>query len=222
MGYTTPHTGREYLKAAALRVCHDYMLRAQYRSVEHKQDLLRETREIDFCAQLGWFFGPSAYLSAQGTSEEDLVVEGPTIRCEVKFLRPPARAWDVVEKDWNWLLGLTGANDEFLKNGFIIFWPGPELHPQKTCVTLPAETDGTYSKSRLAAMLPLIDIAGSTVTWKAEALIPRQSFLIMPGGKRIRCDIIGTPSHPVWACLYTRATPQEIEDLKLIQSIEAK
>lgn len=222
MGYTTPHSGREYLKAAALRVCHDYMLRSQYRSPETKRDLLKETREIDFCAQLGWFFGTSAFLAAQGTSEEDLIVEGPTLKCEVKFLRPPARAWETIEKDWVWLLSLTGVNDEFAKNGFIIFWPGTDLHPQEKCVNVPTEADGTYSTSKIAAMLPLVDVSGSTLTWKAEAQVLRESFIIMPGGKRIRCDIIGTPSHPVWACLYTRATPTELDELKLIPQIEAK
>jgi hypothetical protein len=222
MGYTTPHTGREYLKAAALRVCHDYMLRALYRPTDQKRDLLKETREIDFCSQLGWFFGTSAYLSAQGTSEEDLVVEGPTLRCEVKFLRPPARSWEVVEKDWNWLLSLTGVNDEFGRNGFIVFWPGVDLHSQQDCVSLPAESNGTYNKTKLAAMLPLIDVVGNGLSWKHGDSVSRQSFIILPGGKRIRCDVVGDLSHPVWACLYTRATPRDIETLTLIPKIEAK
>jgi hypothetical protein len=38
---------------------------------------------------------------------------------------------------------------------------------------------------------------------------PRASLLSMPQGKRVRVDIIGARTDPLWCCIYTRVTPDE-------------
>jgi hypothetical protein len=102
MAYTSPHTVREFLSAAALQVVHDCVIRCQHRTARDKKALLKSTREIDLCARLAAFFGAVAHLAAQGisaSSEPDLAVAGPTIRAEVKYFRPPARNWADLTRD---------------------------------------------------------------------------------------------------------------------------
>jgi hypothetical protein len=37
-------------------------------------------------------------LAAQGTNDIDIIVDGPTIRAEVKYFAPPAPAWAGLKK----------------------------------------------------------------------------------------------------------------------------
>ena len=101
MAYSTPHVAREFIFAASLRVCHHYVLTCQRLAKADKKLMLERTREIDLCSKLAEFFGPNAYLAAQGTNQIDLLVKGPTIQAEVKYFRPPARQWSNLTSDWN-------------------------------------------------------------------------------------------------------------------------
>lgn len=124
MGYSSPHHGREFLRAAALGVCHHYQLRVQYRPpADRKRIILEETAEIDVCGRLAGFFGANAYLSAQGSNGADVIVDGPTLRAEVKFLRENKTPWSEIVIDWNRLRDLNDTNGDFKKNGFLLFFP---------------------------------------------------------------------------------------------------
>jgi len=156
MAYSTPHTAREYLYGACLKIHHEHVLMCRGRSIPRKRKMIRAVREIDLCRYLASYFGHSATLAAQGTSEEDLKVKAPTIRAEVKYLRPPARNYSAVHKDWDWLTRVSSSGDEFDKRAWVIFWPSArsDMHDFTNCVSVPKGHGSRYSLEDFAPFVP--------------------------------------------------------------------
>lgn len=210
MSYSTPHDAREYLKAACLSVCHDYVLRCQRRKDRDKVELIAATREIDLCARLASFFGPVAHLAAQGTSDIDLQIDAPTIRAEVKFFKSPARAWNNYRADWDWLLAANNVGNEFSKRAWILFLPSIDLRRFASCVSVSKSHGSAFSLNDFAPFSPFVEAiptaSGSSqrLAYKAISSVNRESIIKMPGGKRVRVELVGSQNHPIWAVIYTR------------------
>lgn len=201
-------------------VVHETKVRLAGHSLARKKEDLRSLREIDLCARLAHFFGASARLAAQGTAAIDLEVHGPIIRAEVKYLRPPAQSHDVVAQDWEWLLAATNAGREFSKRAFIVFMPSgaQDMHSFSSCVSLRRTRNGEtqYAWSTIAPYRSFTRV-GQTgggrqrLVWRQTP--PRLAVLHFHGGKRVRVDLVGKRTDPIWAALYTRtlpnATPEE-------------
>lgn len=209
MSYTTPHDAREYLKAAALRICHDYKLRCLGLGTSRTKTLLERTREIDLCARLADFFGPSAHLAAQGTDDIDLLVYGPTIKAEVKYLIGHKNSWANVKEDWDWLAqDATNAGNEFSKWAWLVFWPTIEQYRFTACQTVTRDHGTQYSSEGYAPFVtyvePRMPPTGANQQLHFQATPPRVGYISMHGGKTVRVDIIGDTKHPLWCALYTR------------------
>ncbi len=210
MSYSTPHHGREYLKAACLSVCHDYALRSQRRAKKDKLELVLQTREIDLCARLASFFGPVAHLAAQGTSDIDLLIDAPTIRAEVKFFNSPARAWSGYRSDWDWLLSESNVGSEFSKRAWILFLPSIDLRAFTACVSVTKSHGSAFSLEDFAPFSPFVEAVPTAsgtsqmLRYKPVAVVERESIIKMPGGKQVRAELVGSQTHPIWAVVYTR------------------
>lgn len=218
MAYHSPHHAREFLVAASLAVVHDYALRCQRRTVSDKKELLANTREIDLCSRLASFFGPVAHLAAQGTRDIDLVVAGPTIRAEIKYFRPPAGQWVSLRKDWDWLLDVPSANDEFRKRAWVVFWPSASAKMYKftNCISVTRSHGNQFSLEDFAPFAPytepVLPLNGEKQRLRFKEP-DRLTILQMPHGKRVRVDIVGAQTGPLWCAIYTRtlqnASPAE-------------
>jgi len=218
MSYKTPHDAREYLFGACLCIGHDFVLRCQRRSTADKKALLTHTREVDLCGRIANYFGPSAHLAAQGIGThqgQDLEVEGPTIRAEVKYFRPPARAWTNLTHDWTWLLGVANSNSEFRKRAWVVFWPSTSsgMFAFTNCLSVSRSHGNAFSSEDFAPFVPYTEVEmpanGQNQRLRFNQQPPQSSVIIMPQGKRVRCDIVGAVNHPIWAAIYTRVTPTE-------------
>jgi hypothetical protein len=228
MAYTSPHHGREFLKAAALGVCHHYQVRVQYRSTtDRRRIIMNETAEIDVCGRLAGYFGANAYLSAQGVTGADVIVDGPTLKAEVKFLRRNRTPWNEVMTDWNTLRDLDSVNEGFRKNGFLVFFPSKTYATSGKYITsfvsIPrSKLDGNrevYCTRDFAPLMPYMD-AETTVGHVRQRLFINKSertSIIYAGtnlGTRpVRADLVGKVTDPVWCILYTRITPSESKTL---------
>jgi hypothetical protein len=217
MSYTTPHSVHEYLSAACLAINHDYIIRCQRRSIADKKALLTEAREIDLCARLGSFFGPVAHLAAQGQvgpNVIDLQITAPTIRAEVKYFRPPARAWDQLTHDWDWLLATSNNGEEFRKRAWVVFWPSTSsgMFTFTNCLSVPKSHGTQYSSQDFAPFTPYAEpeMPPNGVNQRLRFRVPsRVSVIDMPDGKAVRVDIVGACTHPLWAAVYTRLTSND-------------
>jgi hypothetical protein len=210
MGYSTPHEAREYFAAAALFICHDYVIRCQRRQTKDKKLLLKSAAEIDLCARLAAPFGPTTSLAAQGKLQSnsiDLIVSAPRLRAEVKYFRPPARNWSQVKKDWTWLLSCTSAGGEFKKRAWVVFWPSVELYAFTNCLSVP-KTHGTqYSLLDFAPFAAYAEpeVPANGTNQRLRFKQPeRTSILSLPGGKAVRVEVVGNISDPLWCAVYSR------------------
>jgi hypothetical protein len=223
MAYSTPHHVREYLLAACLRINHEYVLHCQRRARKDKRDIIIGTREIDLCGRLADFFGRAGHLAAQGIAAgraPDIEVTGPTIRCEAKFFRPTvthgqtvAPAWQQLSRDWDWLLEATNIGGEFYKRAWVVFWPSSEIFRFTQCLSVSKSHGTRYCTNDFAPFVPYAEPRmpkkGVNQLLRFKDEVPRLSQIVVPNGKRVRCDIIGSMQHPIWAALYTRITPTE-------------
>lgn len=221
MSYTSPHDVREFLFASCLQIVHDFQIRSQRRTDADKRKILGAIREIDLCASLSSFFGPTGHLAAQGTNDVDLIVSGPTIRTEVKFLAPPASNWLTpgsagVKADWDWLLACANVGDEFKKRAWVIFWPSTHLCKFTQCLTVSRSMGTQFSLQDFAPFAPYAEPEMPPKGEKQRLKFktpPKLSVLELPGGKRVRVDIVGDSKALIWAAIYTRtvlnASPEE-------------
>lgn len=210
MSYSTTHEVHEYLKGACLSVCHEYVLRCQHRTERHKREILIKTREIDLCAQIAAYFGSAAHLAAQGTNDKDIIVDGPTIRAEVKYFPSPARAWNDLHGDWDWLLATSSANKEFSKRAWVVFFPSILLRTFPSCVSISRSHNDRFSSLDFAPFAPFVEPempphgVNQRLRYKTVEQIPRVSVIQLPGGKRVLAQTAGDFTHPLWAMIYTR------------------
>lgn len=215
MAYTTEHHAREWLGAAALMVCHDYNLRCQYLPTQYKQQLLSEAFEIDLHARLASFFGPAATIAANGQEELDVVVSAPTLNAEVKYLMAKRNGYkdQIADKDWAWLLGYTSANSNFERNAWVVFLPSVDLYSVTECISVPKGHGQQYSLQDFAPLCPFVEpckYASSEshkLVWRSS--IERLQAIVLPGGKAVRVDLIGSPNDYLWAMVYTRIVGEE-------------
>lgn len=214
MSYTTPHKVRDFAFAACLRVNHLYHLRCQRRSETDKRGILMGTREIDLCAMVADYCGSSAHLSAQGTSDEDVHNDAPVFALEIKYIVDHKVGWEQVKKDWEWLLRPSNVNGNFEKRAFIIFWPSTTMYKLTGNISVPKGHGTQYSQLDFAPFVPYAEPenpkngANQRLRFRS-ALQNRVSAMQLPGGKRIRCEVVGEMSHPIWAAIYSRMTPDE-------------
>jgi len=217
MSYTTPHSAREFLFAGALFICHDYKLRCQRRAVKHKKELMRGTREIDLCAKLGVFFGPTAQIAAQGMRGNDaidLAVSGPTIRAEVKYFNDQQSFSGKLARDWDWLLSTSNANQEFSRRAWVVFWPSSAngMFTFTNCLSVPKSHGTQYSHKDYPPFLPYAEPempangVNQRLTFRTP---PRKSLIKFTHGKKVRVDIVGEITDPLWCAIYTRLPPGE-------------
>ena len=226
MAYTTPHHVREYLKAACLGVCHEYAFRCLGKNAAQKRQLVGKTTEMDLHARVGAFFGAPAFLSAQGRSVRELIVEAPTIRAEVKFFRPPAKAWTNLKDDWDWLLSVTNNGREFRKRAWIVFWPSKSVASFTNCVSVTKSMGNRFASADYAPFSPYVEPmmpktgVNERLAFKTEKNIPRWTLLNLPNGKRVLVEIVGSVNHPVWCAIYSRLTPNEVNTLNFDARID--
>ncbi len=228
MAYSTPHPLIDYLSAATLRVNHEYVLHCQRRSEADKRKLILDAREIDLCARTSDFFGRVGRLAAQGvrnTQSADIEILGPTIRCEVKYFRPSRgtknnlipRNWGQLRRDWDWLLAPTNNGGEFNKRAWIVFWPSTSLYKFTTCITVTRSHGARFAISDFAPFCPYVKPenpatgVNQRIGFKSDPL--RLSLIDLGNGKRVRCDLIGATTNPVWAAIYTRVTPGQAQGM---------
>lgn len=229
MAYESPHTVRDYLRAACLGINHQFVIHCQRRGVDDKRQILIDLREIDLCAMLAGFFGRSGHLAAQGVASSaaaDVEIYGPTIRCEVKYFRPvsgsggasQSRPWAQLSRDWEWLTNPTNNGQEFKKRAWVVFWPSTRMFKFTQCLSVP-KTQGTqYSSSDFAPFVPyaIPKMPTKGVNQRLQFRSPpdRDAIIQLPGGKRVRCELVGAPTHPLWAAVYTRLTPTDVAGLQ--------
>lgn len=216
MSYTTPHHAHEFMKAASLAVVHEMVLACQRRPQEWKLEFLRGKKEIDFNARLGLFFGVESYISAQGSDGKDLIIESPTMRVELKYLRPkptsnsPQNTWDdVIGKDWHWLMGLKNAGEAFKKSAFIAFLPGTTNFRFHLCFQVPKKQFHQQLHERDYAPFVKLVTPNATAPRELEytphAGWERDVLLWKRGSKlRVRRQIVGHPEDPVWCLIFSR------------------
>jgi hypothetical protein len=206
VGFRTPHSARAYIHAAALFICQDYKIRCQRRARAHKIALLDETREIDLCSRMAAFFGPVAHLAAQGSKDVDLIVTGPTIRAEVKYFNSAQQFSGPISRDWTWLLSTANTNDEFDRRVWAVFWPSSELFRFTQCLSVPKSHGNNYSHSDYAPFLPFAEpeMPENGVNQRLRFRKPPRTSLIVIGGKKVRVDVVGFHSDPLWCAVYSR------------------
>jgi hypothetical protein len=204
MAYTVPHSAREFIVAATKMVCHDMQVRSMWLSERYRRNLVTNTREIDLCSGMTRFFGPTAYLAAQGTNDADLIIDGPTAEVEVKWVRERKCSWAEYEKDWNWLLGLANVNGNFRKKAFVAFWPNTDLYTLADTFQPPRDVD-----SNVKASLALALSFDPTVAYDING--DQTVYTKLPQGKRVRADRVFGHTNAIWAVVYTRVTPEEYD-----------
>jgi hypothetical protein len=216
LSYQSPHNAREFLFAASLQIVHDFQILCQRRAIDDKKSLVLAVREIDLCARLASFFGSVGHLAAQGTDDVDLMVKGPAIDAEVKYLcgRPWTNIVNGIEKgvkaDWDWLLEGSSAGDAFRKRAWVVFWPSADFRRFPGCVSVSKSAGGSRFRNRDFAPFapfaePVMPPTGKNQRLQFKAP-DRLSVLKLHGGKRVRVDIVGTVYSPIWAAIYTRTT----------------
>lgn len=217
MSYDTPHNASDYLKAAVLGVCHQRKLDSLGRSKAEVKKRVGQIREIDLCAGVADFFGMSAKLAAQGTSDIDLKVDSPVIRAEVKFPIMNRSSWAEVRKDLDWLLDATNAGNEFDKKAWIVFWPSIARFTFQQCLSSTRDLGTKFSNDQIAPFLPYTTIdppakkrLNDRLTFDKNA--PRISYLKFPHGKTVKVELVGGLTHPVWCALYTRCVSTSVPD----------
>ena len=186
------------------------LFRSQRLAKVDKKRLLEQTREIDLCSKIADFFGPNAFLAAQGTNQIDLIVKGPTLQAEVKFFRPPAKQWTHLTSDWEWLLGFTSVNRNFDKNAWVVFFPSASLYKFTQCLSVTRSDSQRFKISDYAPFSPFVNpvVPPNGVNEKLCFKSPKSTSVIeMHGGKKVRVDIVGKHTHPIWCAIYSRITP---------------
>lgn len=211
MAYTSPHTARDYLFAACLQINHELVVRCSGMSQDDTKKFLKTLMEIDLCARLASFFGFTGLLSAQGRSEYDLIVKGPTIRAEVKYMRPRVQ-WAQLKEDWDWLLNTTNNGGEFKKRAWVLFVPSTkdDMHKFTNLTSVPRSHGDRYSLANFAPLVPVVE-AEMPPTGRRQRLafkntVPQSALITFHGGKTVRLDVVGSKDHPMWCLLYTRVT----------------
>jgi len=228
MSYTTLNRLWEYLLGACLRVNHDYCVRCQRRSEKDRRAILKSTKEIDLCAMLAAYFGSTCHLAAQSRSpEKDLVNDAPKFRVEVKYIHPERTSWLEVKADWDWLLATSNNGDEFRKRALVLFWPSISLYRFTNCLSVQRSKGVNYSDMDYAPFAPYVEIEQPPhgVNQRLKFKKPDQQLgigLQLPGGKRVRVDIAGRTTHPIWTAIYTRLTPNEFSDFPKCAKIKIK
>ena len=234
MSYTSPHHAREFVKAAALRVCHDYKLHFLGTTVTpaRMRRFLEDTNEVDLQAKVGDYFGMSAHLRAQGAARRpspvrprplppvDLYVAGPLIHAEIKYFCAPApKNWGLpaVNKDWAWLLEGTNAASNIKKKVWVVFWPHAQvppsegLFPFRKCLSgIPKSHGPAFSLEDIAPFEPYVEVVMPPhgTNQRLEFKKPkRRTILDIPGGKHVLVEIVGSHTDPLWCAVYPRVTP---------------
>jgi hypothetical protein len=205
------------LQGACLNIVHTYCLRCVRRKADIP-DILKSTKEIDLCAALGNYFGPSSHLHAQGSSKADLLTDSPPFEVEVKYLLPNRTSWKEVSKDWTWLRKWTSDGGTFRRRALVWFWPSIDLYDFGDCLKVTRQLRSAYSEAGIAAFWPFTNVFPPPPGNKQrlEFAEPRHlgpHAVKLPGGKRIRIDIVGSVHHPLWAVIYTRLIPTEFDAL---------
>lgn len=223
MGLLTPHHAREWFLAAALRVCHEYRITAQYKPKKRAIELLKATLEIDVHAKLAAFFGTTANIFAQGRGDIDVQVWAPTLAAEVKFLVGKRNAYKDVLWDWDELVKITNVNSKFGQRAWVVFLPKVAWFDFADCQSVKKPQGKRYNWKTIAPFLPFAE-PHIRPTWAKEKLRwrdnpPRLAVIWMPGGKKVRVDVVGNPSDTLWAAVYTRLTPDEYAELKAFTEI---
>ncbi len=222
MSYKTPHHAHEFLKAACMTIVHEYTLACQRKTEDERRKIVLLKREVDLQSRLVVHFGPEASLAAQGTSALDLSISSPIIRAEVKYLRrkpdgkQPVNLWNAkkgVRHDWEWLLNLSSAGEAFKKTCLVFFLPSKSfLEFHEVCDLKPAGT--SYIPMDYA---PFVRLVRPDSANKLKLVYRDKSptdLLIRMGGKVIvRRQMIGFPSQPIWALVYSRVGTHEYANL---------
>lgn len=188
----------------------------QGRPLKQRKKIVEEVREIDICRYLAGYFGHSGHLAAQGTSDIDLEVKGPTIRAEVKYLRPKSGSYSEAKKDWDWLMNVSNTGDEFKKRAWVVFWPSArnDMFSLTNCISVPKSHDSQYCLSDFSPFTPYAEPempphgSNQRLTFRKDNH-SRTTIVEKPGGRRARVDLIGELTHPLWCALYTRVTPTD-------------
>lgn len=226
MSYSTPHHAHEYMKAAALAVVHDYVLACRGKTAATVPAFLLKRREIDFNARLAHLFGPEASIGAQGVSARDLRVGSPLLEVELKYLRrkaksdQPVNAWKDVIKDWNWLLGLTNTSGCFKRSCWVLVLPSVTHFDFHLNFQVPqARQSNGIVEADYAPFLEIVGPTGSAtagykLTYKTPP--PRADFLLQVQGSkvRVRRQIIGFPTDPIWCMVFSRVGDKEYKVLQ--------
>lgn len=224
MGLTTPHHAREWFIAAALRVCHEYRVTSLYKPKTRAIELLKATLEIDVHAKLACFFGTTSNIFAQGRGDIDVQVWAPTLNAEVKFLINKRNAYKDVVWDWDELVKFANVNDKFAQRAWVVFLPKTDWFDFADCQSVKKPTGVHYNWEKIAPFLPFTE-PHKLPTWAKEKLKwrgdpARLTVIWMPGGKKVRVDLVGTPSDTLWAAVYSRMTPDEYAELKTFTEIK--
>jgi hypothetical protein len=226
MSYSSPHAVREFLVSACLFVNHDFCLRCQRRTEKDRRKIIASTYEIDLCARIASLLGTSCSLAAQGRAARDLVNSAPVFDVEAKYLFNHRNPWEKVKGDWDWLLARSNTNRDFQKRAIIYFWPSTTLYTLTSCVTVPLGHGQQYSKNCFAPFLPYSEAEmpanGNYQRLRFNDIESQGPFGIqVPGGKRVRLDLVGARTHPIWCAVYTRMTPTEFNALPDIRQLNA-
>jgi len=218
MSYTTPHHIREYIGGACLFINHSYCVRALRRTSKDRRAILKATKEIDLCADLGRFFGATSRLSAQGSDKADILNDGPPFKTEVKYIFPNRTNWNEVRADWQWLLDMNNVGQKFRRSALAWFWPSTEYYRFTECMSVTRHHGHMYSQEDFAPFVPFAEPelpphgANQRLRFRTP-LHQGPHGLKLPGGKRVRVDLVGACEHVLWATVYTRMTPEEYGSL---------
>jgi len=226
MSYKTPHHAREFMKAAALAVVHQYVLAFRGKQPPIVTQLLLRKKEIDFNSRLALFFGPEASISAQGVKGVDLHLEAPILEVELKYLRrkstqnQPVNSWTQVMKDWRWLLDRTNENGNiFRQSAWVVFLPSTKLFTFHSNFQVEGKqlvngqiVDADYAPFRkLVAPNPAAptELQYAAEKWERDVLLHKTGTKLL-----VRREIVGNPAHPVWCLIFSRVGTNEHETLQ--------
>jgi hypothetical protein len=222
MGYTSAHSAHEFMTAACLFINHEYILACRGKSKEAQKQMVLGKREIDFNSRLALFFGPEASIAAQGTSDKDLIVSSPTIRTEIKYLRrkssnkQPTNPWSGpkgIKHDWEWLLKQSANGNEFKKMSLVFFLPSKQfLKFHEVCsIAVPS---GGYKKKDYAPFVRLVQPSSKNIKRLAYVSNPVRDLILNIQGKvKVRRQIVGSLSDPIWALVFSRVGTKEFKKL---------
>lgn len=216
------------MKAAALAVVHQFTLACQRKQVEEKKELLLQKREIDFNARLAMFFGTEASISAQGVKDSDLRIKSPTIVAELKYCRPnkaqtqPVNSCSqVIDKDWKWLLRINAAGEAFKKSAWVVFFPSIKLFDFHQCFQIPNERlqNGLLQFQDYAPFVGLVSPMAQYPSrleyiqqpWARDVVLRRAG---VGSPIRVRRQIIGNRTQPIWGLVFSRVGSVAIRALQ--------